>query len=94
MFCVCYLNYIFSHKLLNLVTFRNLFIKVYIASVFKKIEPHGQVENDMEMDRVLLAQSNSSKKAVVKSGQAVVKYRSPIATGLCFQTREEFRGHS
>ena len=42
------------------------FVKVYIASVFRQIEPHGQVGNNMDMDRFLLAQSNSLKKVVVK----------------------------
>ena len=48
----------------------------------------------MDMDRVLLAQSNSSKKAMVKGGQAVVKYKSPTATRLRFSTREDLRGRS
>ena len=58
-------------------TFRSHFVKVYIAGVFRQIEPHGQVRNDMDMDRVLLAQSNSPKKAVVKGGQVVVNRRVP-----------------
>ena len=57
--------------------FRSHFVKVYIAGVFRKIEPHGQVRNDMDMDRVLLAQSNSPKKAVVKGSQVVVNRRVP-----------------
>ena len=57
--------------------FRSHFVKVYIASVFKQIEPHGQVGNDMDMDRVLLAQSNSPKAAIVKGSQAVVNRRVP-----------------
>ena len=58
-------------------TFRSHFVKVYIVGVFKKIKPHGQVRNDMDMDRVLLAQSNSPKKVVVKGGQVVVNRRVP-----------------
>ena len=58
-------------------TFRSHFVKVYIAGVFRQIEPHGQVGNDMDMDRVLLAQSNSPKKAVVKGSQVVVNRRVP-----------------
>ena len=58
-------------------TFRSHFVKVYIAGVFRKIEPHGQVGNDMDMDQVLLAQSNSPKKAVVKGSQVVVNRRVP-----------------
>ena len=58
-------------------TFRSHFVKVYIAGVFRQIEPHGQVKNDMDMDRVLLAQSNSPKKAVVKGGQVLVNQRVP-----------------
>ena len=71
----------FSYGILSLsaaaATFHNHFVKVYIAGVFRKIEPHGQVRNDMDMDRVLLAQSNSPKKAVVKGGQVVVNRRVP-----------------
>ena len=36
-------------------TFHNLFVKVYIAGVFRKIDPHGQIGNDVGMDRVLLS---------------------------------------
>ena len=56
-------------------TFRSHFVKVYIAGVFRKIEPHGQVRNDMDMDRVLLVQSNPPKKVVVKGRKAVVNVR-------------------
>ena len=36
-------------------TFRSHFVKVYVIGVFRQIEPHGQVRNDVDMDRVLLA---------------------------------------
>ena len=58
-------------------TFRSHFVKVYVAGVFRQIEPHGQVKNDVDMDRVLLAQPNSPKKVVVKGGQVVVNHRVP-----------------
>jgi len=56
-------------------TFHNLFVKVYIVGVFRQIKPHGQVGNDVDMGWVLLAQSNSPKKAMVKGSQAVVNIR-------------------
>ena len=59
------------------VTFRSHFFKVYIAGVFRKIEPHGKVRNDVDMDRVLLARANSPKEAVVKGGQVEVNRRVP-----------------
>ena len=58
-------------------TFRSHFVKVYIAGVFRQIEPHGKVRNDMDMDRVLLARANSPKEAAVKGGQVEVNYRVP-----------------
>ena len=42
-------------------TFRSHFVKVYVTGVLRKNEPHGQVRNDVEMVRVLLAWANSSK---------------------------------
>ena len=58
-------------------TFRSHFVKVYVAGVFRKFEPHGQVRNDVDMDRVLLARANSLKEAVVKGGQVEVNRRVP-----------------
>ena len=58
-------------------TFRSHFVKLYVAGVFRQIGPHGQVQNDVDMDRVLLAQPNSPKKVVVKGGQVVVNRRVP-----------------
>ena len=58
-------------------TFRSHFVKVYVTGVLRKNEPHEQVRNDVDMDRVLLARSNSLKKAVVKGGQVVVNRRVP-----------------
>lgn len=71
-------------------TFRSLFVKVYIAGVFRQIEPHGQVGNDVDMDRVLLAQSNSSEEAIVNGGQQ----KSPTVTQLCISPREDLHGRS
>jgi len=52
-----------------------VFVKVYIVGIFRQIDPHVQVGNDMDMDRVLLAHSDSSEEAVVNGGQAVVNKR-------------------
>lgn len=70
-------------------TFRSRFFKVYIVGVFR-LEPHGQVGNDVDMDQVLLAQSDSSKEVVVNGGQVVVKQKSPMATRPCVQAHERF----
>ena len=56
-------------------TFRSHFVTVYVTGVFKQFEPHGQVRNDVDMDRVLLARENSPKEAVVKGGQVEVNRR-------------------
>ena len=58
-------------------TFRSHFVKVYVGGVFRQIEPHGQVRNDVDMDHVLLARANSPKEAVVKGGQVEVNRRVP-----------------
>ena len=58
-------------------TFRSHFVKVYVTGVFRQFEPHGQVRNDVDMDRVLLARANSSKEATVKGGQMEVNRRVP-----------------
>ena len=58
-------------------TFRSHFVKVYVAGVFRQYKPHGQVRNDVDMDRVLLARANSPKEAVVKGGQVEVNRRVP-----------------
>ena len=58
-------------------TFRSHFVKVYVTGVFRKNEPHGQVRNDVDMDRVLLARANSLKEAAVKVGQVEVNRRVP-----------------
>ena len=82
-FCLLFDLYFFSfsYGILSLsvaaATFRSHFVKLYVAGVFRKIGPHGQVQNDVNMDHVLLARSNSSKKAVVKGGQVVVNRRVP-----------------
>ena len=56
-------------------TFRIHFVKVYVTGVFRKNEPHGQVRNDVDMDRVLLARANSPKEVAVKGGQVEVNRR-------------------
>ena len=58
-------------------TFRSHFVKLYVTGVYRKNEPHGQVRNDVDMDRVLLARSNSPKEATVKGGQVEVNRRVP-----------------
>ena len=58
-------------------TFCSHFVKVYVTGVFKKNEPHGQVRNDVDMDRVQFARANSSKEATVKGGQVEVNRRVP-----------------
>ena len=55
-------------------TFHSHFVKVYVAGVFRKFEPHGQVRNDVDMDRILLARANSPKEAAVK----VAKWNSTV----------------
>ena len=58
-------------------TFRSYFVKLYVIGVFRRNELHGQVRNDVDMDRVLLARANSSKEATVKVGQVEVNRRVP-----------------
>ena len=52
-------------------------MKVYVTGVLRKNEPNGQVRNDVDMDRVLLARENSPKEATVKGGQVEVNRRVP-----------------
>ncbi len=75
-------------------TFRNCFVKVYIAGVFRRIEPHGQVSNDVDMDRVLLAQSNSLEEAIVNGGQSGGQLKSSTVIKLYFSPCEALRGCS
>ena len=58
-------------------TFRSHFVKVYVTGVYRKFEAHGQVRNDVDMDRVLLAREKSPKEAAVKGGQVEVNRRVP-----------------
>ena len=71
----------FSCRILPLsaaaATFRSHFVKFYVTGVYRKNEPHEQVRNDVDMDRVLLARENSPKEATVKGGQVEVNRRVP-----------------
>ena len=71
----------FSCRILPLsaaaTTFRSYFVKLYVTGVYRKNKPHGQVRNDVDMDRVLLARANSPKEAAVKCGQVEVNHRVP-----------------
>ena len=58
-------------------------MKLYVTGVYKKNEPHGQVRNDVDMVRVLLARENSSKEAAVKGVHMEVNCRSSMVIGLC-----------
>ena len=68
------------------------FVKVYIAGVIRKSEPHGQVGNNVDMDQVLLAQSDSSEEVVVNGGQAVVNRRVLRQQDSVSQHVKDFHG--
>ena len=84
-YVLCLLFYLvfcsFSCRILPLsaaaATFRSHFVKVYVAGVFREIEPHRKVINDVDMDHVLLARANPSKEAAVKGVQMEVNRRVP-----------------
>jgi len=58
----------------------------------KTSKPHGQVRNDLDMDKVLLVQLNSSREAMVNGGQTVVQHKSPTISRICFPTCEGLQG--
>lgn len=57
-----------------------------------RIRTHGQVANDVDMERVLLVQPNTSQKAVVKDSQSGGQPKSFTMAELCFSPREDLHG--
>ena len=65
-------------------SFRSHFVEDYVTGVQWRIRPHGQVANDMYMERVPLVQPNHSQTAMVKDGQRSGQTKSFAVGRLCF----------